>query len=524
MTDIHSRAPLGDLRAVHTGTGTTREDCEHMSSCRTDHRSRTIGTAILTALLAGIIVMTGSTGTAYGQQEWLISQSFTGEVQTYVDVVSYRNLQDPSQTYVEIYYAFDRKNMTFIELPDAPGTFSSLWTIETVVETEIGDRVKWDSWPTLFQTTDPAETEKPTTIFDIYRLYLTPGTYRFITTVTDKNSQLQNNTRIGVDRRTVVIPDFSSSQLTISDIEFTVRLGQAASPNKFVKNGLQVIPNPLRVFGLNIPTMSFYAEVYGLSEPTRAGGEQNTYTRSVYIEGLNVDHRHVFEDQVTKQVRASNDLIAISDLNPLMIPSGDYFLYVEIVDNATGQRAVRRKPFNIFSEVQSVEANELSSINMTTDAIVRLRNEITYLATTAELEEFDSLGPEDMRIFLINFWTARDTTPGTSENEFRQTILQRFNHANDNFVTPTQPEGWKTDQGRIWIVYGTPDDIEPHIMDIGNKPWVEWIYYQLGDQGRRTFIFADTSGGFGAYILLHSDVMGEMQNPQWKEELGIPPQ
>jgi len=523
MTDIHSGAPLCDLRAVYRGTGTTREDCEHMSSCRTDHRSRNIGTAFLTALLAGIIMMPGNAGTTLGQQEWLISQSFSGEVQTYVDIVSYRNLQDPSQTYVEIYYAFDRKSLTFIELPDSPGTFSALWTIETVVETEIGDRVKWDSWPTLFQTMDPTETEASATIFDIYRLFLTPGTYRFITTITDKNSQLQDNTRIGVDRRTVVIPDYTSSQLTISDIEFTVRLGQAASPNKFVKNGLQVIPNPLRVFGIHFHPMSFYAEVYGLSAPAEAGEEQNTYTRSVYIEGLNINHRHVFEDRVTKPVRASNDLIAISDLNPLIIPSGDYNLFVEIIDNATGQRAVRNKPFRIFSEIRSVEADELSSINMTTDAIVRLRNEITYLATRDELEEFDRLAPEEKKIFLINFWSVRDLTPGTTENEFRQAILQRFNHANDNFATPTQPEGWKTDQGRIWIVYGTPDDIEPHIMDIGNKPWVEWIYNQLGDQGRGMFIFADTSGGFGAYILLHSDVMGEMQNPQWKEELGIPP-
>jgi len=494
-----------------------------MSSRRTDYESRRTRTAILTALLTGIIVVTGGTGTAYGQQEWLISQSFTGDVLIYVDVVSYRNLQDPSQTYVEIYYAFDRKDMSFIDLPDAPGTWSSLWTIETVVETEIGDRVRWDSWPTIFQTRDLAEREESRTIFDIYRLYLTPGTYRFITTITDKNSQMEDDTRVGVDRRTVVIPDFSSSQLTISDIEFTVRLGQAASQNRFVKNGLQVIPNPLRVYGLNIKPLSFYAEVYGLSDPTGAGGEQNTYTRSVYIEGLNVDHRQIFEDRITKPVRSRNDLIAISDLNPLIIPSGDYYLYVEIVDNATGQRAVRRKPFNIFSAVQAVEADELRSINMTADAVVRLRNEITYLATKDELDEFDRLDPEGKRTFLINFWTERDTTPGTPDNEFRETILQRFKHANDNFTTPTQPEGWKTDQGRIWIVYGRPDDIEPHLMDVGNKPWVEWIYYQLGNQGRRMFIFADTSGGFGGYVLIHSDVMGELQNPLWKEELGIPP-
>jgi len=513
---------LMDQQASTSVNGTIREDRIHMSSRCPQNRLRSDGRYGLKALLAAIILVTGGSGMARAQQEWLISQSFTGDVQIYVDVVSYRNFQDPALTYIEIYYAFDRQNLSFIELPDAPGTWSALWTLETVVETEIGDRVKWDSWPTVFQTGNQAEVDEPQSIFDIYRLYLPPGTYRFITTVTDKNSQLQDDTRIGVDRRTVVIPDYTSSQLTISDIEFTVRLGQAASQNRFVKNGLQVIPNPLRLYGLNIHPMSFYAEVYGLSEPTGPAGEQNTYTRTVYIEGLNVDHRHVFEDRIKKPIRATNDLIAIGNLNPLIIPSGDYHLYVEITDDATGQRAVRRKPFQIYSEVQALEADELSTINMTAEVAIRLRNEITWLATPAELDEFDLLDPEGKRTWLINFWTARDMTPGTPENEYREAILQRFDHANDNFTTPTQPEGWKTDQGRIWIKYGQPDEVEPHMME-GNKPWVEWIYYRLDEQGRKMFIFADTSGGFGSYILFHSDVTGERQNPQWREELGIPP-
>ena len=44
---------------------------------------------------------------------------------------------------------------------------------------------------------------------------------------------------------------------------------------------------------------------------------------------------------------------------------------------------------------------------------------------------------------------------------------------------------------------GQPDEVEPHMME-GNKPWVEWVYHRLREQGRKVFIFADTSGGFGS--------------------------
>lgn len=480
---------------------------------------------LVTGLVLGIFGAIGPATSAGGQQEFLISQSFTGDIQIYVDVVSYKNLQDPSQTYVEIYYAIDRRQMKFIVLPNTPGVLSAAWRLETVVETEIGDRVTWNQWSTVSQEGTQEATERNQTVFDIYPLVLKPGTYRFITTVTDFNTTLEGDTKIGQDRRTVVIPDFSSPQLTISDIEFTVRLGKAASQNKFVKNDLQVIPNPLRLFGLNIHPMSFYAEIYGLSEPAGPGETARSYTRTVTIEGLNVDFRKVFEDRASKQIRSRNELIAISNLNVQVIPSGDYRLIVEIVDEVTGQRAMRSKPFQVFSQVAAVEADELETIEMTDEAIIRLRNEIIYLANVDELNDFDNRNPDGKREFLIEFWGSRDTNRSTPQNEYREAFLARFKHANDNFATPTQPEGWKTDQGRIWIVYGKPDDIEMHPMEggQGSKPWVEWTYFQLGEQGRSTFIFYDTSGGFGSYVLLHSTVPGEMQNPDWRNVVGIPP-
>jgi len=476
-----------------------------------------------TALALGVIVVLASPPPATAQ-DTLIRQSWTGDVEIFVDVVSYKNMQEPTQTYVEIYYALERNQMEFIELlPDHPGVYSSVWDIETIVETEIGDRVHWNRWQQVSQDTTLEGTRENRTIFDIYwpPLLLKPGVYRFITTVTDLNSTISGDTKVGVDRRMVVVPDFSSSDLTVSDIELSVRLGRASSPNKFVKNGLQVVPNPLRMYGINLPILSVYAEIYGLSEPTAAGEEPRTYTRTVSIEGLNVDYRHSFET-VTKPVRSSNELVAVTNMNVGIVPRGDYRLLVEVVDNTTGQRAVREKRFWVISETAAIVQNELETIEMSEVNILRLRNEIEYLARPEELEDYDSRDPEGKRQLLIEFWADRDANAATPENEFRLVWVNRFNYANENFATPTQPEGWKTEQGRIWIVYGVPDDRIPHLVETGRgKPWVEWIYEQLGAQGRSYFIFVDTSGGFGSYRLVHTNVPGEIQNPNWRVDAGI---
>ncbi len=456
-------------------------------------------------------------------QNTLISQRSEGDVRVYVDIASFKNLNDPTQTYVEIYYALDRSQMQFIELPDRPGVWSAAWDLQTVIETEIGDQVTWNRWQQVSADTSLAAGDANRTAFDIYwpPPLLKPGVYKFITTITDLNSTMAGDARIGIDERVVVIPDFSNSDLTISDIEFSVSLGRASSPNKFVKNSLQVVPNPLRVFGINIPVLSFYAEIYGLSAPAPEGEAPRTYSRRVSLEGLNVDYRREISSE-TKQIRATNDLIAVSNVNAGVLPRGLYRLVVEIVDDQTQTRAVREKEFQVVSNVVPVLQDELNTAEMNEANILRFRHEIDYLATPEELDHYDGLEPEAQRQFLLDFWSARDNIPGTPDNEFRQEWLQRFEYANSNFTTPTQPDGWKTDQGRVWILYGQPDDIDVHPMDsVRGMPWVAWIFEQFEGVGRALFVFVDTSSGFGSYRLVHANVPGEIRNASWWQEAGL---
>jgi len=485
------------------------------------HSRYFIGRYLLLPLLAVALLIVRAP--AAGAQETVMHQRQEGDIRIYVDIAGYKIPADPSQTYVEIYYALDRSQMEFIELPEAPGSFSAAWDIQTVIETQIGDQVTWNRWQRVSQDTSLAGTRANQTAFDIYwpPPQLQPGVYRFITTVTDLNSQMTGETRIGIDERVVLIPDFSASELTISDIEFSVSLRRAATENPFVKNNLQVVPNPLRVFGVNLPVLSFYAEIYGLSEPAAPGQPRRTYTRRVTVEGLNVDF-HKELDAAVRDIRSTNDLIALTDINAASFPRGFYRLIVEIIDDQTQERTVRAKDFQIISQVVATSPDELNTVPMTEENTRRFRNQIEYLATPEELVEYDALDPEAKRGFLLDFWKARDSNPGTPENEFREEWIERFDYANDNFTTPTQPEGWKSEQGRVFLIYGRPDETDPHPMDsAGGMPWVAWVYEQFEAVGRVVFVFVDNSGGFGSYRLVHSNVPGEIRNPNWGSEAGL---
>ena len=73
------------------------------------------------------------------------------------------------------------------------------------------------------------------------------------------------------------------------------------------------------------------------------------------------------------------------------------------------------------------------------------------------------LGTDDEREeFIEQFWLRRDPTPGTPENEFKDEHYRRIAYANLHFPTATGKAGWKTDRGRIYIVYGPPDEIDDH--------------------------------------------------------------
>jgi len=80
--------------------------------------------------------------------------------------------------------------------------------------------------------------------------------------------------------------------------------------------------------------------------------------------------------------------------------------------------------------------------------------------------------------FIREFWERRNPSPGSADNRFKEEHYRRIAYANKRFSTAGE-EGWRTDCGRIYIVYGPPDSIEVHPSGISGEtadPVEIWHY------------------------------------------------
>ncbi len=145
-----------------------------------------------------------------------------------------------------------------------------------------------------------------------------------------------------------------------------------------------------------------------------------------------------------------------------------------------------------------------------------LEKDVTYVITDEERRAFKRLQTDDEREkFIEEFWRRRDPDPDTDENEFKEEYYERIAYANEHFASGIP--GWKTDRGRIWIMYGKPHERETHPMG-GNYdrpsyhgggstttyPFEIWFYRYLPGVGSGVEIeFVDPTGS-GEYRIARS--------------------
>ena len=90
-----------------------------------------------------------------------------------------------------------------------------------------------------------------------------------------------------------------------------------------------------------------------------------------------------------------------------------------------------------------------------------LNEDVRWIITPEELSAFKQLSNDEERdAFIEQFWLRRDPTPDTPENEYKEEHYRRIAYANEHF--PAGIPGWRTDRGRIYIMYGPPDQIDAH--------------------------------------------------------------
>jgi GWxTD domain-containing protein len=138
-----------------------------------------------------------------------------------------------------------------------------------------------------------------------------------------------------------------------------------------------------------------------------------------------------------------------------------------------------------------------------------LNEDVVYIITPDERKAFLQLETnEEREQFIESFWLRRSSNPDLPDNDFKEEHYRRIAYANEHYASGIP--GWKTDRGRIYIIWGPPDEIESHPtggtwdrpMEEGGGstttyPWETWRYrYLEGIQENVILEFVDpTSSG-----------------------------
>src|SRR6266403_226732 len=136
-----------------------------------------------------------------------------------------------------------------------------------------------------------------------------------------------------------------------------------------------------------------------------------------------------------------------------------------------------------------------------------LSEDVTYIISPEERNAFLQLDTnEEREQFIEQFWLRRSSNPDLPENDFKEEHYRRIAYANEHFASGIP--GWKTDRGRMYIMWGPADEVESHPsggtydrpMEEGGGstttyPWETWRWRYLEDIGENIIIeFVDPSG------------------------------
>lgn len=135
-----------------------------------------------------------------------------------------------------------------------------------------------------------------------------------------------------------------------------------------------------------------------------------------------------------------------------------------------------------------------------------LSNEVSLLITRPERAAFLALKSDQERdMFIERFWEIRNPDPGTGRNEFKEEFYRRVAWAAAHFGRDAGTEGWRSDRGRTYILFGRPQTTMSYNGNQELYPTELWFYSNPGLAELPPFfyiLFFDKDG-IGGYRFYH---------------------
>ena len=434
---------------------------------------------------------------------------FAGNLKAYFTFCTFDSPEKGS--YIETYLSIVGNSASYKKT--AQNTFQS--EIEITLIFKQGEEIKKFKKYNLLSPESIDSLASKENFIDQQRISLDEGEYEFQISIKDLNTNEPPFTSV----QNLKI-NYPKDKVNISDIELIESLKKTTDKSILSKSGYDLIPYTSDFYPEDFEKIAFYAEIYNTNKIL---GAEEGFLISYYIETFeNKKPINSYKNFVREKTKDVNVLLKSFSIGNL--PSGNYNLVIEARDKKNDILATKRMFFqrsNPKATPLLIHNDYLSSFvaSMDKDDLTEYIKCIEPISSNIEIDfaqnQLNGDDEELMRQYFYNFWITRnETEPEAEWNKYKgkvATVQQLFSNQ--------IKKGYSTDRGRVYLKYGPPNTRSQHSSEEGTYPHEIWHYYKIEEFNNKKFIFHDPNLGMNEYGILHSNMPGYFNNPQWKTQL-----
>jgi GWxTD domain-containing protein len=432
--------------------------------------SRSIRTWLLLAVCAFLLMAATIPAAAQLEIQGTSREREANEQSLFLDAVSFANRNAPGSR-LDVFVQVGHDLLSFVKSGDL---YDASYEMTISVLDSAGNLVSEKLWTEEVKGVTFDRSVAASAVSVTQRSFQVPFGKMFVRVVVfDKESKVSRQIT-----REAVVPDFAANQLSISGLLPLTRVvmqGDKRSITPCISANIGAIPDSFWV----------YCEVYNAL---------NLDTASFILAVLNAKGDPVIANENIAVLKPGRNELILK-LRHGSLPLGDY----RLVLNVRAPHAAEDAP-PIASSGKNVMVRWLGLPRSVKDMDLAVE-QLRYIAKDEEFTKMrDAKTPEEKQVLFTDFWKKRDPNPSTPRNEKMEEYYARIEYANKHYSHYI--DGWRTDMGMVFIIFGPPSNVERHPFEVDSKPYEIWSYYELN----YSILFLDETG-FGDYRL---------QTPIWE--------
>jgi GWxTD domain-containing protein len=364
---------------------------------------------------------------------------------------------------------------------------------------------------------------------DNQRYSLPNGIYKLELTLADNYNI---NLKPLVIKQTIKIK-FDDKTIQCSDIQALESFKKASATTPLTKSGYDLVPYTVNYYPETSNQLAFYMETYNNDKIL---GVNKPMVYHYYIESADklkpLSNYGSFKKQLSSAI---NPLLAKMDITTL--GTGNYNLVVELIDSTNVIHVQQRYFFQRLNRNVDVVALQVYSENKNIAEYFGACNDADTLKMFVEclwpiagavdkdriINQAIKKDPAMMKNFVIDFWQRR-AADTANPLKMWAAYYQQVQKVMALFKCGKQ-KGYYSDRGRVFLQYGPPSQRAIQLVENNTFPYEIWQYYSTVDavsgftSSNRKFVFVNKMLGDDCFMLVHSDMRGEINNPRWQFEL-----